>query len=178
MTARTKANQAQKIIAELGLKRLPVEGGLYIESYRASDMIPQAALPARYKADKPTGTAIYYCMTPGNRSIMHRLPTDEIYHFYLGDPVTMLLLYPDGRSNVVTLGQDILRGAHVQMVVPRGVWQGLYLNQGGTFALMGTTMAPGFDTSDFEAGVRGVLLRRYPKHADLIVRLTPPPEAL
>lgn len=162
---------AQVLIEKLGLIPLPEEGGYYRETYRSPETVPGSALPERYGGDKHMATAIYFLLTPDAFSALHRLPTDEIFHFYLGDPVTMLQLFPDGSARTVTLGNDILAGHCPQCVVPRGVWQGALLEKGGRFALLGTTMAPGFDVTDFELGRRSELLAHYQECADLIVRL-------
>ena len=123
---------------------------------------------------KPRATAILYLLSddPDSFSALHGLPTDEIYHFYLGDPVDLLLLKPGGASEVVTLGQDILNGQRVQFVVPAGVWQGARLAPGGEFALLGTTMAPGFIDEDYIPGDRASLLGQYPDRTELIKLLT------
>jgi len=146
---------AQDIIKTLVLAPLPLEGGYYAETYRSA-----------------FGTAIYYLLTEDSYSAMHRLPGDEIFHFYLGDPVEMLQLRPDATSEVLTLGPDLLRGMRLQTVVAGGVWQGSRLRAGGSFALMGTTMAPGFDFADYVAGDGVQLSAEYPQHADRIKRLT------
>lgn len=117
-------------------------------------------------------TSIYYLLTPDTFSAMHKLKGDEIYHFYLGDPVEMLNLMPNGRWKTVKLGHDIANGALVQHVVPHGVWQGSRLIEGGKFALMGTTMAPGFSFKDCEFGKRKSLLSEYASCASLIQSLT------
>jgi len=163
---------ADILIEKLGLQRLPGEGGFYRETYRSSEQVPASALPDRYSSDKHIGTAIYYLLTPDTFSAMHRLPTDELIHFYLGNPVTMLQLHPDGTGRTIILGHDILKGQVVQCVVPMQVWQGSFLAEGGRFALMGTTMAPGFDFSDFEPGDRAKLAAEYEQYADLIKCLT------
>jgi predicted cupin superfamily sugar epimerase len=163
---------ADALIAALGLQPLPLEGGYYRETYRSPDRLSAASLPAHYGSDKSAGTAIYYLLTPDTFSALHRLPTDEIFHFYLGDPVHMLQLAPDGTGQVLMLGPDVLGGQSPQMIVRRGVWQGSFLAPGGTFALLGTTMAPGFDFADYEAGERDALTPRYPQFADLVRRLT------
>ena len=165
---------AEELEKLLNLLPLPVEGGLFAETYRTPEGVLQAALPPRYDGDRSFGTAIYYMLIPDDFSALHRLKSHEIYHFYLGDPVTLLLLHPDGESEVITLGQDIRAGQRVQTVVPHGTWQGSFLQPGGAFALMGTTMAPGFDSADFELGDRESLIRTYPDRQSLIERLTHP----
>lgn len=165
---------AEELKKLFNLVPLPMEGGYFVETYRTPEVVPQAALPSRYRGDRAFGTAIYFLLTPDVFSALHQLKSDETYHFYLGDPVTMLLLHPDGESEVITLGQDIETGQRVQVVVPRGRWHGSFLQPGGAFALMGTTMAPGFDPADFEIGDRQALIGDYPDQWFLIERLTRP----
>jgi predicted cupin superfamily sugar epimerase len=118
------------------------------------------------------GAAIYYMLTADTFSALHRLATDEIYHFYLGDPVEMLRLLPDGSVDTLTLGHNILQDMVLQATVNRGVWQGLRLAEGGRFALLGTTTAPGFDPEDYEHGDRDSLISAYPDARDLIAEFT------
>ena len=160
----------EELIEHLELETLPVEGGLYRQTYVASDEIQAEALPARYGRAKSLCSAIYYLLTDETDSFsaMHRLPTDEIWHFYLGDPVELLLLHPNGSGELVMLGQDLLAGQHVQYVVTAGTWMGAQLVDGGQHALMGTTMAPGYDGLDYEAGEVAELERQYPDQLDLI----------
>ena len=162
---------AQTIIRQLGLQPHP-EGGFYRETYRSCETIAAAALPSRYGKDRHFSTAIFYLLTPGSCSTLHRLQSDEVFHFYAGDPATMLQLHGDGRGETIVLGQDIAAGQHLQVVVPEGVWQGMFLNDGGAFALLGTTVSPGFDFDDFDVGARAALTRQYPSCAALIERLT------
>lgn len=163
---------AKDVINLLRLEPLPVEGGYFRQTYLATDSVVQAALPTRYVNDKRFSSAIYYLLQGNDFSALHKLKTDEVYHFYLGDPVEMLLLYPDGTSGVLVLGQDLEAGQVVQAVVPRGVWQGSHLLKGGQWALLGTTMAPAFEVSDFELGERDALSRQYPEWGELIGALT------
>jgi predicted cupin superfamily sugar epimerase len=162
---------AADLIAALQLQPLPREGGYYRETYRSSDLLPAAVLP-RYGTEKSISTSIYYLLTPDTFSALHRLPTDEVFHFYCGSPVQMLQLWPDGQGHVVTLGPEVLAGQMPQVVVPREVWQGSYLAPGGDWALLGTTMAPGFDFADYESGNRDRLIELYPSFDELIRRLT------
>ena len=163
---------AEDVIRRLSLVPLPVEGGFFRETHRSDLRIPREVLPAAYRDPRPAGTAIYYLLTPATFSALHRLPGVEIFHFYLGDPVEMLQLRPDGSSDVVLIGTDLESGHQPQIIVPPGVWQGCRLVEGGRFALMGTTMAPGFDPDDFELGVRADLIARFPAHAPQITALT------
>ncbi len=163
---------AEQIIEFFGMRPLPQEGGFYVETYRCQEKLTQIALPKRYAADRNFSTAILYLLTPDTFSSLHRVNSDEIFHFYLGGPVTMLQLHPDGNSEVVTLGHDVLNGQHVQVTVPRDSWQGCFINEGGEFALMGTTVAPGFETADFELGPRQELLEQYSNQRDSIIKLT------
>ena len=159
------------LIKRFGLEPLPGEGGYFAQTYKSSESIPKSALPERYDSARALGTAIYYLLTPDTFSALHRLPTDEIFHFYLGDPVIMLQLFADGKSRTVTLGQNIVEDQQLQLVVPRGTWQGSYLDYGGRYALLGTTMAPGFEFSDLELGDREGLIASYPERKKMIERL-------
>jgi hypothetical protein len=165
------STSANDIIKNLNLQPHP-EGGYFRETFRSSGIIPASGLPPEYNSQRNLSTAIYYMLTPDSASMMHRLVSDEVYHFYLGDPVTMLLLYPGGQSETVTLGHDIAAGQLVQGVVPAGVWQGSFLQSGGQYALLGCTVAPGFDFEDFELGDRQKLMADYQDRAELITRLT------
>ncbi len=165
---------ADEIIRHLGLEPLPDEGGLFRRCYCSTETVPGAALPCRYTSDRPYGSAIYYLLTddPDSFSALHRLRTDEVYHFYLGDPVSLLLVHVDGTVEERILGPDLLHGQHVQTVAPHGVWQGSRLVAGGAWALLGTTMAPGFDVADFELADRDALVAQHPEHTDKIIDLT------
>jgi predicted cupin superfamily sugar epimerase len=174
---------ADELIRLLGLAPHPKEGGFFRETYRADEALPAGALAPRYRAGRSVSTAIYYLLTPGTYSALHRLKSDEVFHFHLGRPVRMLQLFPEGTGETIVLGPDLPRGQRLQTVVPRGVWQGSFLDpderagagsgEAGDFALLGCTVAPGFDYADYEGGSRDVLLSQYPQFADLIRRLTP-----
>lgn len=156
----------------LGLIPLPQEGGFYAESYRCSETLHAECLPSRYGGSRSFTTAIYFLLTQDSFSALHRLASDEVWHFYLGDPVEMLHLSPDGAARIVHLGADLARGMRPQVLVPKGVWQGAYLMSGGNFALLGATVSPGFEFSDFELASRGDLLTAYPQFTKQIEALT------
>jgi len=165
-----------EIVNRLGLSPHPIEGGWFLETWRSAEVIPAQALE-RHPGPRSAGTAIYYLLTADTFSEMHRLPGDELFHFYLGDPVEMLQLYPDGTHVLTTLGTDLAAGMRPQLCVPRGVWQGSRVRAGGRWALLGATMAPGFDYADYQSGERELLIRRYPAAADAIRARTREPVA-
>ncbi len=165
---------AKQIIEALSLQPHPIEGGYFRETYRSAGSIPAADLPAGYRteAGRSFGTAIYYLLTAQTFSEMHRLPTEEVFHLYLGGPVRMLRLDPDGSGDEILIGADVLAGQQPQVTVPPRVWQGSRLEPGVEFALLGATMAPGFDYADYEQGRRGELTERFPEYAEIIRDLT------
>lgn len=148
---------------------LPQEDVLFTPTYVA---------PATDADGKPLGSAMVGMLTadPSSFSDLHRLPTDEIWHFYLGDPIELLLLHPDGRDELRILGTDVLNGQHIQTVVPHGTWMGARLRPGGEYGVYGNTMAPGFVPGDFERPNAAELVARWPHRAELIdsfVRISP-----
>jgi len=163
---------ADEVKQLLQLEPLAVEGGFFRETYRSRSTVPAELLSERMRGPRPMATAIYYMLTPETFSALHRLPGTEIFHFYLGDPVVMLQLLPDGTSQTIMLGPDLASGQRPQVVVQGGVWQGSRLAPGGKWALMGTTMSPGFDYADFELGDREQLMAQYPGAAETIRRFT------
>ena len=160
----------REIIRRLDLQPHP-EGGYYRETHRDEHQLPAEA--AGRDGPRAASTAIYYLLGPGDFSAFHRLQSDEVFHFYAGDAVTMVQLR-DGGAETTVLGPNVLAGEQPQVVVPANVWQALYLGGGGRFALMGCTVAPGFDFTDFEMGRRDDLLRTFPDDGDIIRQLTRP----
>jgi predicted cupin superfamily sugar epimerase len=157
---------ADQIKSLLHLEPHPVEGGWFRRTYTSAGNLE---LPRGQRAQ---GTAIYYLLETGGFSEMHVLASDEIFHFYLGDPVEMLQLHPDGSSAVFTLGPDLAAGQHVQLVVPAGVWQGTRLLADGKVALLGCTVTPGFDFADYRNASAEELIAKWPAEADRIRKLT------
>ena len=109
-------------------------------------------------------------------SRLHRIKSDEVWHFYDGAPLTLYVIAPSGAIERIVMGRDAERGEVFQAVVPAGSWYGaaLALAEPASYALVGGTVAPGFDFADFELGERGSLLARFPQHRAVIERLTPP----
>lgn len=191
------------VIAALGLERLPSEGGWYRETYRSATRIPGAALPPWYPTggrapDRAHATQIYYLVRSGESSALHRVLSDECFHWYMGDPVVQLAIPPEpgvGLPTVAHLGADLVAGQRPQSVVPAGWWQGLCLRSdigsalhGDTapgrssgssgFALLGCTVSPGFEWEDFELITpehAATLADRHPGARSVIRLLTPAP---
>ena len=166
------ADEVKKL---LGLEPHPREGGWFRRTYEAVETIPAAAFAAgRYASARRTGTAIFYLLEPGSFSEMHRLRSDEIFHFYAGDPVELLQLHSGGHGTTTILGNDLLAGQHPQVVVDQDTWQGSRLVPGGRWALLGCTVSPGFEYEDYESGDRKALSAAWPGYARLIAALTRP----
>jgi len=157
----------------LNLTPHPREGGAYIRTYESGERIaPSAFADSRYPTPRHTATAIYYFLEPGAFSEMHRLKSDEIFHFYLGDPIEMLQLTAPGVGRVVRIGNNLAAGERPQVVVPRGIWQGSRLVPGGQWALIGCTVSPGFEFEDYDAATRAELIATWPAFAPMIHQLT------
>jgi predicted cupin superfamily sugar epimerase len=154
----------EELITHYGLEPIPREGGLFRQTW---------AGPERPDG-RPEGTAIVALLTADDFSALHRLPTDEIWHFYLGDPLELLLLAPDGTSRTTVLGPDVLGGQQIQFTVPAGTWMGGRVLAGGAWALFGCTMAPGFTFEGYEHGDAAALTARYPDRAAQITGLCRP----
>lgn len=152
-------NEVEKIIDFYNLKPLPVEGTLFTQTY-----------------DSGKGTAIIglYSAEPESRSLFHKLTEDEIWHFYGGDPLMIILLYPDGTSEDIVLGNDREKGERIQFTVPAGVWQAGHMIDGGLYSLYGCTMAPGFKEKMFTGGTEGELSGLYPDRSDVIKKYACP----
>jgi predicted cupin superfamily sugar epimerase len=164
---------AEDVKKLLGLRPHPREGGWYVRTYEAAETVGAEAFgDMRYAGARRTGTAIYYLLEPETFSEMHRLKSDEVFHFYAGEAVEMLQLTADGKGATVAIGNDLLRGQRPQVVVERGVWQGSRLVEGGRWALLGCTVSPGFEFEDYEAGLREQLCAEWPEFVEKITALT------
>lgn len=161
---------AAELIAGLGLTRHP-EGGWYRETYRAAGTIPGNLLPEHVAGERSFSTAIYFLLERGGMSALHRIKSDELWHFHAGAALTVHVITPAGDYYPLTLGSDLATGETFQAVVPAGCWFGAETT--GDYSLVGCTVAPGFDFADFEMGSRSDLLGRFPAHAGIIRRLTP-----
>jgi uncharacterized protein len=163
----TAAATAEAWIARLALIPHP-EGGWYRETYRAAERVDGAALPRRFGGARALSTAIYYLLRSGERSALHRIKSDEVWHHYAGDAVTLWVLEAPGVAREIRLGGD----GEPQALVPAGAWYGARVVDGGTYALMGGTVAPGFEFTDFELADRATLLAGWPGQRAVIEALS------
>lgn len=158
---------AQDVIRILDLEPLPREGGYFRQTLAPPS--PAAA------GSVPLYTAIYYLITPESYSAFHKLESDELWHFYGGDEVEQLQLLPGGDGRLLRIGSDIKSGARPQAVTPAGVWQSTRLRDGGDWALLGTTMTPGYRDDEYTHADPALLKRSYPRWAGTIERFLPDP---
>jgi predicted cupin superfamily sugar epimerase len=168
---------AEYWIRHLALEPHP-EGGYYRQTYRAELLLPKQVLPVQFKAARAASTAIYFLLERGDFSAFHRLQSDELWHFYVGGSVAVHVIDPPGGYSLITLGNDPEAGNRFQAVVKAGCWFASHLietdreKDDESFALVGCTVAPGFDFADFELAKRQELGRMYPEHRVLIDRWT------
>lgn len=179
-TTEHRGMSAAEVKRLLNLRPHPREGGWFVRTYQATEMLASENFSdGRYSGPRHTGTAIYYLLERGAFSEMHLLASDEIFHHYAGDAVEMLQLHPDGSSRRVTIGKNLHTGERPQLVVPRGVWQGLRLlapanpdAEANGWALLGCTVSPGFEFADYRSASRAELIAGWPGDAELITALT------
>ena len=152
-------------IKHLELQAHP-EGGYYKETYRSE------STTSTLRGIRSHSTAIYFLLEKGNFSAFHRIKSDELWHFYAGDVISIYVIYPDGSIEIIQLGLELEKGQRPQAVVPANSWFASKVAGKGSFALAGCTVAPGFDFEDFEMGRRETLTQEFPQHALIISQLT------
>lgn len=149
------------------------EGGYYTETYRAAESIPKGALPERFNGDRAFSTGIYFLLESHNFSAFHRIQADEMWHFYAGEALDVFVIDEKKREmQVIRLGNNPDNGETFQAVVPAGAWFASRPAKGSAYALVGCTVAPGFDFSDFEMAERTALQMQFPEFKQTIQELT------
>ena len=157
-------------IKTLGLIK-HTEGGYYREVYRSREIIPHNALPTRYNGERSFSTSIYFLLRGNETSRLHRLKSDELWHFYAGSPLTIHVIDLYGKHSTTKLGSDFEKGEIFQSTIEKGCWFGAIVNDPSSYSLLGCTVAPGFEFDDFELGHRDGLIRLYPEHKQIIEML-------
>ena len=158
-------------IKKLGLKRHP-EGGYFKETYRSSEVILKQTLPARFNGDRVFSTCIYFLLDKKEFSAFHAIQQDEVWHFYEGSSLTVHIIDQKGVYSTLKLGRNIENGDSFHAVVRAGCWFAATVNKTEAYALVGCTVAPGFDFADFKMGDRNNLVALYPEHRDIIEKYT------
>jgi len=159
----------QELVAQLNLRPHP-EGGYYKEVYRSTAQIPGGSLPG-FAESRSVATAIYFLIEANNFSALHKIKSDETWHFYAGDALEVVEINEEGVLKTTLVGSNLAAGECFQYTVPASTWFGSRVKQGGKFALVGCTVAPGFDFADFEMGARAALLNQFPQHGEVILAL-------
>jgi predicted cupin superfamily sugar epimerase len=166
-------NDAKQWIKTLQLQQHP-EGGWFSEVYRCRESIPHECLPDRFTGGRSFSTAIYFLLSRTDFSALHRIKQDEVWHHYDGGSLTIHLIDADGGYSATLLGKDLAAGERPLAMVPTGNLFGATVNDPESFALVGCTVAPGFDFDDFEMPSPEKLFEQYSQHQELIERLTRP----
>jgi len=173
-------NNADRWIQALELRQHP-EGGWFREVYRAQETIPHQSLPSRFSGERSFSTGIYFLLKETDFSALHRIQQDELWHFYDGTSLTIHRIDPAGNYSTVKVGRNIQAGENLLAVVQAGWLFGAAVNTAvnsgrgkdlSSYALVGCTVAPGFDFADFEMPSRQLLLEQYPQHRQIIEQLT------
>jgi len=158
-------------ISELQLIK-HIEGGSFRETYRSATAVIPGDADTNLTETRVASTAIYFLLEQGQYSAFHKIKSDEIWHFYDGDPLDIFEIDKQGALIVHKLGRDISKGESFQVVIPATHWFGSRVAKGGSFSLVGCTVAPGFEFADFELADRDLLTAKYPKYHALIAEMT------
>ena len=165
------SNRVEEIVQELVLQPHP-EGGFYKETYRSSEMIEHEALFEGFRGNRSYATAIYFLLTKDNFSAWHKINSDEGWHFYEGDALRIHMISPEGEYSYFDLGLNFGLNQQPQFVVPKGYYFASEVKVGGSYALVGCTVAPGFDFDDFVLPSRAELMEVFPEHKEVITHYT------
>lgn len=159
------------LVKELDLLPHP-EGGFFKETYRSPVKLSQECLPADFGQERNIATGIYFLIEKGNFSALHKIKSDETWHFYYGDPLEVIEITEGGKLTRTSIGPHILEGERFQYTVKANTWFGSRVKAGGSFSLVGCTVYPGFDFSDFEMADRATLIKQFPQYESIITELT------
>ena len=160
-------SESKEIIEKLNLQP-HTEGGYFSEVYRSNEVISNANLPNRYEGERSFSTSIYFLLDGEQKSYLHKLKSDETWHFYLGTALLLHVITQDGDYYSCKLGNRINKEEVLQHTIPHGCWFGAEVVDQSSFSLIGCTVAPGFEFDDFQLGKRSDLLFKFPQHQNLI----------
>ena len=163
---------SKQIIELLDLKKHPT-CGFVSETYRSKQQIPKEALPPGYDGPRALGSVLYFMVAPDAQIVLHCIRADQMYHHYLGDPLEVLLLYPDGTGRVTVVGSDLEGGMRPQSFIPAGTFHTSRLPPDSSYSLLGTSEWAGVEPSDVEIGNSEKLIKTYPGFAEQIRSFIP-----
>jgi hypothetical protein len=161
----------EELIEKLQLEKHP-EGGYFKETYRSEILLPKSVLPSEFTSSRNASTCIYFMLTSDEFSAFHKVNQDEAWHFYLGETITLHMISPEGEYSQVSIGNDFGQNETPQFVVPAQHWFAAEIKTEDSFALVGCTVAPGFDFDDFELAEQQELQQIFPQHKEIIEKLT------
>jgi predicted cupin superfamily sugar epimerase len=161
---------AKYFVEHLSLLPHP-EGGWYVETYRAPESILKQHLPPRFTGDRSFSTAIYFLLEGHHFSAFHRIKSDELWHFYYGGALNVYVIHANGELKVIHLGPEAGNGEVFQAAVKEGCWFASRPANSNGFSLVGCTVSPGFDFSDFEMAKADELMKEFPQHEEIIREL-------
>ena len=164
-------SSAESLIKVLELQPHP-EGGYFKETYRSIGTISASCLPDIFTEERNYCTGIYYLLQSEDFSAFHKINQDEMWHFYQGDALEIIIIAEDGKLSKILLGDDIQKGEVFQCVVPKNCWFAAKVSSSNTFSLVGCTVSPGFDFKDFTLANKNELIAEFPEHSDIITALT------
>lgn len=159
------------LVKELNLIPHP-EGGYYKETYRSSLKISSSCLPESFSGDRNIATGIYFLIEKGNFSALHKIKSDETWHFYFGEALDVIEINEEGVLKITSIGSNIPQGEIFQYTVKANTWFGSRVKENGNMSLVGCTVYPGFDFNDFELAKRQELIQLFPHHSKIITELT------
>ena len=161
----------EELIEKLQLEKHP-EGGYFKETYRSEILLPKSVLPSEFTSGRNASTCIYFMLTSDEFSAFHKVNQDEAWHFYLGETITLHMISPEGEYSQVSIGNDFSQNETPQFVVTAQHWFAAEIKTEDSFALVGCTVAPGFDFDDFELAEQQELQQIFLQHKEIIQRLT------
>lgn len=161
----------ETLVKELNLLPHP-EGGYYKETYRSEAIISEACLSPDFSGGRNMATGIYFLIEKGNFSALHKIKSDETWHFYYGDALEVIEINEKGNLTITKIGSNLSKGETFQYTVKANTWFGSRVSEAGNFSLVGCTVYPGFDFNDFELAKREDLIKQFPQHSQLISELT------
>lgn len=159
----------QEWVEQLDLLPHP-EGGFYKETYRSTSKLSTNA--EEFPEGRSHSTGIYFLLHDDNFSAFHRIKSDEMWHFYTGTAIEVVILHNNGVLEILDVGNNPENGEVFQAVVPANTWFASRVKQAASYALVGCTVAPGFDFQDFEMAERHQLITQFPQHEQIILQLT------